>query len=290
MTRHAGIVDYYRAEGLTVVEVNGAATRGHDDFAPRCSLNHHTGGPETGLAPSLRYIIDNVLANSVQSREQDARGLDVVYFVAAGTAAHAGKGSWKGKTRNRDAWGLEVEHPGRADVPFPAKRMETAVRIHTAHARYSGFTAEDVMQHWEWAENPPGWPGRKTDMLPSLVPPAAFRNRVAVRLSTGPVTVPSLEDPMVLILSTAKPANGRWPHYALVDRSANAATITATPGAPFKAGLETIKAPTFRYGSAYGLSVLTVSGLTSAPLGIAETPTGDVVLCCADGSTFQIAG
>jgi hypothetical protein len=181
--RHPEVVDFLRGEGLTIIETNGCWSRGSETFGPRCSVNHHTAGAPTGNAPSLGYIIDNVLANVVQSRQRDANGLDVCYLVATGRANHAGLGSWQGCDENAEAWGLEVEHVGTTAEPFPAGRVETSVRVHAAFAKCSRFEAGMVCQHHEWGDNPPGWPGRKQDFAKALLDPGLFRLAVADRMS-----------------------------------------------------------------------------------------------------------
>lgn len=287
--RHPGLFAYARAEGLTVVDTNGYDERGAETFDPRISVNHHTAGAPTGMAPSLDYVIRNVLCNALQSRQRDRQGLDVIYAVAAGRANHAGAGEWLGWIGNTYAVGLEVEHVGTTAEPFPEHRVETSVRWHTAVCRYMRARAEVVAQHAEYAANPPGWPGRKQDFVEALLPRNPFRDRIARRLAAGNLPPTIQEEPAMLIPSWAEPINGRWPHFRMADRSATACTITATPGAPFRSGLDKATWATVRYGNAYGLSLISVSGLASAPVGIAETPTGAVVLACADGATFQIA-
>lgn len=191
MTHHVEIVDFLRHEGLTVIETNGWRTRGSDTFAPACSVNHHTAGARSGDAPSLKLVINGrtdlagPLCNVLQSRHVDEHGLDVVYLVAAGRANHAGTGHWEQIAGNSHAWGLEVEHVGTAAEPFAAGRLETSVRVHAAFARCSGFTADEVCQHWEWATPP----GRKQDFARALVDAVEFRSLVAHRLA-GPMPSP----------------------------------------------------------------------------------------------------
>jgi hypothetical protein len=173
------------------------------------------------------------------------------------------------QSRQTDAAGLDVVYlvaAGRAN-----------------HADCSGFDPSMVAQHWEYARPA----GRKSDFVRALLDPSWLRNRVSAIIQGTP-TIPQ-EDDMLVLPSWAKPIDGRWPNFVLVDRSDTRAVITATPGAPFLGGLDKYASPKFTYGSAYGLSVLTITGLASLPRGIAEAPNGQVILACADGSTFQIA-
>lgn len=193
--RHPEILDHLLAAGLTVVETNGWRTRGNETFTPSCSVNHHTAGARAGDAPSLNLVINGrrdvagPLCNVLQSRHTDAHGLDVVYLIAAGRANHAGTGHWEQLTGNSRAWGLEVEHVGTALEPFPGGRLETSVRVHTAFARCSRFTADEVCQHWEWATPP----GRKTDFTRALVDSVQFRSLVAVHLAGNkPAPLPAV--------------------------------------------------------------------------------------------------
>lgn len=286
--RRPEIVEYLRGEQLTVVEVNGWQTRGGTTFDPFVSLEHATAGASTGCAPSLGVCINGrddlagPLCHTLQSRCVDHNGLDVVYLIACGRANHAGEGTWEGADGNEDAWGNEVEHVNTPAEPMPNGRVETSARIHAAFARCSGFDERSVAQHREYARPL----GRKTDIRGELLDAAAFRSRVGARLAGL-----TEDDDMPLVPSWAKRlANGRWPHFDVVDKTSTACTITATPGAPFKAGLDQIAAPTFRYGQAGGKSTVRVTGLSSSPRGVVEAPGGKIVLVCLDGSTFDVAG
>lgn len=194
MSRHPEIIDFLRAEGLTVIETNGWRTRGSETFDPHGSVNHHTAAG-AGLAPSLGICINGrsdlpgPLCNVLQSRQVDGEGLDVVYLVAAGRANHAGSGGWKGLAGNSKVWGLEVEHRGTVAEPFSIKRMETAIRVHVAFAKCSRFDASTVCQHREWA------PTRKIDFVAAEVDAGVFRRVIANRLAApAPEPQPQEED------------------------------------------------------------------------------------------------
>lgn len=288
--RRPEVLDALRAEGLTVVEVNGWQTRGGTTFAPFGSLEHGTAGAPTGCAPSLGAIVSGgnsttppPLSHTLQSRCQDAAGLDVVYLAACGRANHAGVGSWGAANGNEDLWGNEVEHVNTTAEPLPDGRVETSVRIHTAFAKVSGFPAGMVAQHWEYADPD----GRKSDLLRGVLDPAVLRYRVALRLAG--ITLQE-DDPMPLIPNdVAKLANGRWPRLDVVDKTATSCTVLVSPGIALLPGLDQLPAPTFRYGPKRGDDgTLFVSGLTSPARGVEQTPNGRVVLVCLDGSTFDI--
>lgn len=180
-------LDTLRSFGLTIREVNGCWTRGTDTLDPEGGVNHHTAGARFGFAPSLDYIVRNVLANAVQSRETDANGLDVIYFTAAGKANHAGVGEWNGVSGNSHFVGLEVEHIGTTAEPFPSLRRETSARFHAASARHFRYAPGMVCQHHEYAKPA----GRKGDFARVLLDPQNFRNRVATLLAPP---APTLED------------------------------------------------------------------------------------------------
>lgn len=192
---HVGIVDFLRAEGLTVVEVNGWRSRGSSVFGPGGSVNHHTANASSGELPSLGILVNGTssvpgpLCNVAQSRRVDGNGLDVIYVVAAGRANHAGKGGWDGLSGNSTVWGLEVEHAGTTGEPFPVGRYRTSVRVHAAFARYSRFARERVCQHHEWA------PTRKVDFVREYVSGNQFRADVGHRLAPPPV--PPVDGPVM---------------------------------------------------------------------------------------------
>lgn len=172
MPRRPEVVDFLRAEGLNVIEVDGWSERGYTTFNPKGSVNHHTAGPAVGNHPSLKTLINGRGgANPVPGplcNVSLARNLDV-YMIAAGSANHAGVGGFKGLNHNRDVWGLEVEHTGvlATEPPPSPEKMEVMYKIHAAFAKSSGFDAKTVCQHFEWA------PKRKIDFIG--VNPDAFR-------------------------------------------------------------------------------------------------------------------
>ena len=173
-----GLADRIRARGVQVVEVAGWQTRGSGDFDPDGSVNHHTAGSSSGVAPSLA-ICTYGRSDLLGPLCQVLLGRDLVaYVIAAGRANHAGKGGWRGLAGNSRVHGLEIEHTGHG--PSDAQ-VAVAVQIHAAFLEAPGQSrdARNVCQHFEWA------PGRKVDFR-ALDPWTAdtFRADVARALTT----------------------------------------------------------------------------------------------------------
>lgn len=157
-----------RGYGLTVVEVAGCYGRGNEfPSRPDGALRHWTaGGP--GAKPSLGVVtngrggsnpLPGPLAQTLQSRERDVRGLDVVYFIADGKANHAGTGTWNGISGNYKLLGNEIEWSGPSEA-FPASRILTSELIARAMLDVcTGSNDDDVAEHREYATPA----GRKID-------------------------------------------------------------------------------------------------------------------------------
>ena len=177
--------------GVRVIEIAEWQTRGrtYATFDPYGSVNHHTAGGRTGVAPSLGICINGrarlpgPLCNVHQQRD------DVVNVVAAGVANHAGAGGWKGLSGNQKVFGLEVEHCGYQDEPFSERRMDISLRVHAAFL--SGLTRADpeyTCQHFEW-----GAVQGKIDFCRPLLRggPEGFRYQIAQLLHKGPGNKPA---------------------------------------------------------------------------------------------------
>lgn len=174
--------------GVAVVEIDGWQTRGrtYATFNPHGTVNHHTAGPRTGDEPSLGICINGrsdlpgPLCNVHQARS------DHVNLVAAGIANHAGGGGWMGLSGNQSVWGLEVEHCGYPDEPFPDRRYDISCRVHAA--MLDGLPNPDPgmnCQHFEWSDE------GKIDFCQPLLPAApTFRNRIAALFASGPGAEP----------------------------------------------------------------------------------------------------
>lgn len=287
MSRRPEILDFLRAEGLTVIEVNGWRTRGSESFDPRGSVNHHTAGAAKGNAPSLRIVTEGrgtpgtkdylppPLCQVLQARD------DTCYLIAAGRANHAGAGGWKGLSGNSSVWGLEVEHVGTAAEPFPSHRYETTIKIHTAFARCSKFRAEMVAQHYEWAGP------RKSDFFKGEIDPNRFRSDIASRLAghavapSTPATPPQEALDMGMALSpswgTIKP-NGRTEFFHLVKADARAFNVISYNDARLD-----------RVDGIYSnLWFLHQDETTGAPIAIIEK-SGAILVLCEGGGVYKVA-
>lgn len=182
--------------GVRINEIAGWQTRGraYATFDPYGSVNHHTAGGASGVAPSLGICINGrsdlpgPLCHVHQQRDP------VVNLVAAGVANHAGPGSWLGLSGNQAVFGLEVEHIGSADEPFSHERWETSCRVHAAFLTGLGNPKSTLhCQHFEWSTQ------GKIDFFVGLLPGGAqgMRDRVAELLRVGPGTVPTPAPPAI---------------------------------------------------------------------------------------------
>ena len=155
MSYQVGVLEALRDYGLDVGLVPGYATRGSSVFAPRGHVCHHDAGARWWEYPPPiftdgRTDVPPPLANFALQHTGK------VWFVAAGRANHAGLGSWRGLVGNTAVWGTEASNDGRGQV-WPDEQIAAYVRLCQATADYSGFSAEMVCRHAEWA------PTRKID-------------------------------------------------------------------------------------------------------------------------------
>ena len=170
-----------RDAGLKVAVQPGADGRGRDFAAtPKGVIAHHTAGPATGEAPSLRIVTEGrsdlpgPLSQLVLGRS------GTFYYVAAGRANHAGRGAWQGVTTgNASLIGIEAEATGRD--AWPAAQMDAYRRGVAAILRRLGRDANWVCGHKEYALPR----GRKPDPNFDMV---AFRRDVQRILNGGPRT------------------------------------------------------------------------------------------------------
>lgn len=180
MPRDLGIANRLRAAGLKVVEVAGWQTRGLSTFDPKGSVDHHTAGPRTGNAPSLRICTEGrsdlpgPLCHVLIARD------NTCYVIASGKANHAGPGGWAGLTGNSSVYGIERENVGTSAEPWRTDQTKTAAKAHAALLRGSthGANAALVCRHQEWA------PARKVDTHTLLG--SELRKLVAAELKPAP--------------------------------------------------------------------------------------------------------
>jgi peptidoglycan hydrolase-like protein with peptidoglycan-binding domain len=183
--------DVLKNAGLKVSLVPGWENRGLGDvgsiFGVIC---HHTGvkNPTKQNMPTLNSLkngrkAEPGLAALPGPLAQLGLGLDGTYFViAAGRAAHAGKGSFQGVSGNLRFIGIEAENSGTPSDTWPTIQLEAYQRGVAAILKHLGKNASFCVGHKEYA------PGRKDD--PSLNM-KTFRESVAAFMNGG-VTVPPI--------------------------------------------------------------------------------------------------
>lgn len=163
------LADELRAAGLTVIEIPGWKTRGANTdsdgrvFAPRGVVEHHTAGPRgQSDASAARVIVTGnatvpgPLSQLMVGRELDARGLAVMYVIAAGKANHCGAGAWRPDGHGPleysvDAIGIEIHNDGIGERY--AQGVARTVLIATAAIlRRLGRPAALACSHHEWVQ------------------------------------------------------------------------------------------------------------------------------------------
>lgn len=166
-----------RAPALRIIEEPGWRTRGH---GPMRSVDgvvaHHTAGPVTGDAPSLRVVRDGRPGLSGPLAQLFLARSGVVHVVAAGLAYHAGQVTAVTYANGRRI-GIEAEATGRDNVPtdWPPAQMTAYAQLCAALCLGYHFDPDDVLGHKEVA-----YPlGRKIDPNFGM---SAFRTRVDAEL------------------------------------------------------------------------------------------------------------
>lgn len=151
------LADVLRNVNLPVVEQSGWENRGRRDMiSPAGVMCHHTAGPATGNAPSLHTVIHGrpglagPLAQLLLARD------GTYYIIAAGTANHAGAGSWQGIDQGNGRFiGIEAENTGHttgqlAD-PWPLVQMNAYRWGVAAILRHINAGASMCCGHREYA-------------------------------------------------------------------------------------------------------------------------------------------
>jgi hypothetical protein len=163
------LADVIRDAGLTIRPFDGWETRGGDDFDPLGVILHHTvtrdsmAAEDWLLAKRGNSTTPPPLANYSTNRD------GTVSIIAAGTANHGGKGSWNDVYGNRFWFGDEMKNLGSGNPdsdyyePWPQIQLESAYRAAAAVLTHLGATVDWLVTHERYADNPPGWPGRKND-------------------------------------------------------------------------------------------------------------------------------
>lgn len=166
------LADVARSAGLQVVETDGWRSRGHGPMAGvQAIVVHHTAGPATGDAPSLRVVRDGrpdlagPLSHLLLARSGG------VHVVAAGLCWHSGAtlAPWQA---NRFAIGIEAEHTGRPGDPWPPDQYAALVRLARRLADHYRVPYARILGHKEVCSPK----GRKVDPTFPMDP---FRAAVA---------------------------------------------------------------------------------------------------------------
>ncbi|UVO51134.1 N-acetylmuramoyl-L-alanine amidase [Sphingomonas sp. SUN019] len=179
------------AAGLKVAETPGWRTRGRGPMGDvRGVMCHHTATAAPGNMPTLNMLI-NGRADLSGPLAQLGLGRDgAFYVIAAGRANHAGAGRWEGiVTGNSSFIGIEAEHSGRLQDPWPEVQIDAYQRGVAALLKKLGRNANMCCGHKEYALPA----GRKPDPMFDM---AAFRNQVAALLAgkTPPPPIPAADD------------------------------------------------------------------------------------------------
>ena len=171
--------DALKDAGLKVSLDPGWENRGLGDvgsiFGVIC---HHTGvrNPNKLNMPTLNSLRNGRKAESGLAAlpgplAQLGLGRDGTYFViAAGRAAHAGKGSFNGVSGNLRFIGIEAESAGIPSEPWPEIQLDAYHRGVAAILKHLGKDSSFCIGHKEYA------PGRKDDPNLDMI---AFRAAVA---------------------------------------------------------------------------------------------------------------
>lgn len=192
MARALWLPDVLRAAGLKVQREPGWETRGKEAGTFEGVVLHHTAGPATGNAPSLRIVRDGrsdlpgPLSCAVLARD----GTWII--VSCGRANHAGVGTWNGLSDGNGRFlGVEAEATGTA--AWPDVQMDSYRRGVAAILRRLGKDASWACGHKEYATPKGRKPDPNFDMH-------AFRASVTKLLATNtPAPAPSPtpeEDPL----------------------------------------------------------------------------------------------
>jgi hypothetical protein len=220
-----------RNAGLTVVEVDGWATRTHPGaFTPVGVVWHHTGGLNAlDTVLNGRSDLAGPLANLYLDK------LGTFYVVAGGVAWHAGPGSQKvlddvqnnippaGDASvlglidncligNHMFVGIEVENLGTVNDPYPPVQLAALIVGTAAICKALGVPATHCIHHREWT-------ARKVDMSYR----GDLRSEVAAILAPAPAPTPPdvLEgvDVPVIIRAAGRPAAKLGPDLKAVPLS-----------------------------------------------------------------------
>lgn len=176
------LADVLRAVTCDVVELAGWQSRGRPGvFGPvKGVLCHHTAGPLTGNAPSLRTIVNGRpdLPGPLSHLHLARDGTFTV--IAAGRCNHAGAGQWHGISSGNSSFiGIEAENAGTGLDPWPDVQMEAYARGVAGILKRIGAPAIMCVGHKEYALPL----GRKIDPAFDM---GAFRKKVQAYMDAVP--------------------------------------------------------------------------------------------------------
>ena len=139
--------------GLKVAETQDWRTRGRSEMGRiRGVMCHHTATRRGGNMPSLDLLIRG-RPDLPGPLCQLGLGRDgTFYVVAAGRANHAGRGRWEGvPTGNSNFIGIEAEHSGLPDDPWPEIQLDAYRRGVAAILNHVRLAANMCCGHKEYA-------------------------------------------------------------------------------------------------------------------------------------------
>lgn len=145
-----------RAADLKVAEHPGWTSRGRGEFGrPEGVMWHHTATTRAGNMPSLGTLVQGRGGDKPLPGPLCHLGLardGTFYVIAAGRANHAGEGSWKNiRDGNSRFIGIEAEHSGRVDEPWPDVQIDAYIRGTVALLKRIGRGADRCCGHGEYA-------------------------------------------------------------------------------------------------------------------------------------------
>lgn len=200
MTRLTNLADVLRAEGLTVIEVDGWQTRGrgtdggqYTSGRPTHVMMHHTAS-RTSAQNDVNYMTFNSSSRPIANLYIARDG--AVWVMAAGpTNTNGGGGPLDEVARdnmNRHAIGIEIGNAGTGE-PYPDAQQDASLRSAAALCRAYNIPSTRVRSHFEWSPGrkiDPAGPSRWTNGQNRQWDMGRFRADVQARLSTGPTPPP----------------------------------------------------------------------------------------------------
>lgn len=198
--RLTNLADILRAEGLTVIEVDGWQTRGrgtdggqYTSGRPTHVMMHHTAS-RTSAQNDVNYMTFNSSSRPIANLYIARDG--VVWVMAAGPTNTNGSGGPLDEVArdnmNRHAIGVEIGNAGTGE-PYPDVQQDSALRTASACCRAYKIPSAKVRSHFEWAPGrkiDPAGPSRWTNGQNRQWDMGRFRADVQARLSTGPTPPP----------------------------------------------------------------------------------------------------